>query len=109
MKYVIVTDPFDIRDPSPKLIWGVGTRVYYCGEKPKMPDFRYAISDAVEFDSFEAAEARLLVLCVIEPDLADHGHIMEKDEAWTQWKADLDEYQKKLESQRESRDNGGCF
>ena len=109
MTYIIVTDPCDIVEPSPKLIWGRGTRVHYCGEGPKMPIFRFAISDAVEFESYEAAEARLLVLCVIEPDLADHGHIMEKNAAWDQWRADLVEYEKKLESQRASRDNGGCF
>jgi hypothetical protein len=97
---VIVTDPVDWKDPSPKNIWGVGARLYYCGEEERRPLFKYAISDAIQFSSTEAAEIRLLVLCVIEPDLIDHGHIMEKDEAWVQWKADLVEYEKKLESQR---------
>lgn len=84
MTFVIVTDPISIRDPLPGVTKWVkkGTRLYYCGEGPTMPTLDYAISNAVQFETTEAAELRHMILCVWEPDFVDHGHIMEFKDAW---------------------------
>ncbi len=105
MSYIIVTDKFDINEERHAIIWGLGTRAYYCGEGPRMPDLKYALSDAVKYETREAAEARVLVLSVQVPDLIDHAHILTESEALEQWTADLDEFSKRLEGEVESKDS----
>lgn len=63
----------------------------------------------MKFESVEAAEIRILLLAIWIPALIDHMHVITENEALEQWTADLDEFTKKLESQRIPRDNGGCF
>lgn len=110
MSFLIVTDKIDTHIPCKENVWGRGTRLYYCGETPeRMPNLAFAIGSATEFETWEAAEIRLLVLCVWETDLIDHARIMEKDEAWAQWNADLKEFEKKSGIDVLELDKGGCF
>ncbi len=104
MSYIIGTDAFDVNEEKTVILWGIGTRAYYCGEGPRMPKLMWALSDAVKFETREAAEARLLVLCVQVPDLIDHAHILSDNEALEQWTKDLDEFTKRLNGEKEARD-----
>lgn len=101
---MIVTDKFDINERHREIVWGLGSRAYYCGEGPRMPTLKWALSDAVKFETREAAEARLLILLVQVPDMIDHTHILTDDEALEQWTDDLNEFTKRLEGQQEARD-----
>ena len=108
---MIVTDKFNADERTGLVTFHKdhGTRAYYCGEKNGQPDLIWALSDAVKFESVEAAEIRILLLAIWIPALIDHMHVITEGEALEQWTADLDEFTKKLESQRIPRDNGGCF
>jgi hypothetical protein len=106
MPFLIVTDKLEVRNPVPPNVWGTGTRLYYCGEGD-IPKLDYAIGSAVQFETKEAAEIRLLLLCLWEPDLIDHGHVVEITTAWTQWHADLKTFEKKSGIVPDRQ--GGCF
>jgi hypothetical protein len=108
---VIVTDKFNADERTGLVSFhkDQGTRAYYCGEKNGQPELIWALSDAVKYESFEAAEVRILLLAIWIPALIDHMHVVTEHEALKQWTEDLDEFTKKLESQRSLRDNGGCF
>lgn len=111
MNYLIVTDKIDSFVPIADNVWGSGTRLYYCGETPeKTPNLAFAIGSATRFETFEAAEIRLLLLCIWETDLIEHARVMPEDEAWAQWQEDLKEFEKKsgIEDSLGSQ-NRGCF
>lgn len=103
MSFLIVTDKLNTSkdglpgttDPATGARWGIGTRFYYCGEGPQMPRLDYAISDAVEFSTREAAELRLMILWVWSPDLIERSHVVEKEMAWAQWHEDLKDFQQR--------------
>lgn len=109
MNFIIVTDRFDVGKTRGEVEFGRGSRAYYCGEENGAPKLIWGISDAVRFESREAADMRALILCVIIPPLIDHINIVTETEAWDQWNEELAEFKKKLESQGVPRDNGGCF
>jgi hypothetical protein len=107
MPFVIVTDPLGIGNPITPTVWGKGSRLYYTGESDRTPKLEWAISSAVKFETMEAAETRLMLLCVWEPELIDHGHIVEHEEAWKQWHADLKTFEEKSGIIPDHQ--GGCF
>jgi hypothetical protein len=114
--FLIVTDklmppegPPGSIDPVTGVRWGIGVRFYYCGEEGGVPKLDYAIGSAMEFSSPEAAETRLMVLCVIEPNLIDHAHVVEKESAWAQWHADLKDFEERSGLNSVPKDRGGCF
>ena len=116
MGFLIVTDKISdpkgglpgATDPATRLRWGIGVRLYYCGEGPTMPTLDFAIGSAVEFPTREAADLRLMILWVWEPDLVEHGHVVEKETAWAQWHADLKDFEQRS-GLDEPRERGGCF
>lgn len=115
MPFLIVTDPLLIwKEPEPprENVWGKGSRLYYCGEKDGVPTLEFAIGTAVKFETREAAEIRLLILWLWEPDLIEHGHIVEEETAWAQWHADLKFFERKsgIEDMFDERERRrGCF
>jgi hypothetical protein len=109
MGFLIVSDPVDVDLVAKTTTWGRGTRLYYCGEGPQMPQLEFAIGSAVEFGTREAADLRLMILCVWEPDLVEHGHIVEREAAWAQWHADLKRFEKRSGLDNAPEDRGGCF
>ena len=111
MPYLIVTDPINTYSYVKKNEWGKGSRLYYCGEGPTMPNLAFAISNATEFGTTEAAELRLMVLQIWEPDLIEHGHIVEREAAWAQWHEDLKDFEKRsgIEEDPLGHEQTGCF